>query len=210
MTEPALLLNDPYEVKRRLDMINQPHVKPLTRFIALLRKADYGVVPNVDPLDGGIHAKILFLLEKPSKRTNRNDSVTSGFVSRDNASQSAKTMRRFMDEAGIDRRETLLWNVVPGWNGTTSIKVAELQRGIDALNKLIALLPDLQAIVCVGRRAQSAQPLITRPGLAFFSSHHPSPNNFAAAYDKWREIPHEWRKAQLYIEKKVASAKRQS
>ncbi len=191
MTEPALLLNDPYEIKRRKGMLNLPHVKRLTQFAAQLREDGYGQVPDFDPLDGGVNARMLFLLEKPGKA----GSTSSGIMGRDNATQSCKNMRRFMHDAGIDRQDTIMWNVVPGWNGTQAIKVGELSRGVEALNRLITLLPKLKIIVCVGRRAQSAEPFVTKPELTFFHSYHPSPNNFAAAFDHWSQIPVEWKKA---------------
>ena len=201
MTEPALILDNPYEIERRKTLLQQPNIKPLTQFVEKLRAEDYGQVPYFDPLDGGVKAKMLFLLEKPGKA----GSTSSGIMSRDNATQSCKNIRRFMTEAGIERTETLMWNVVPGWNGTQAIKVGELQRGIGALNELIAMLPNLSVVVCVGRRAQSAQPFITKSCLTFFSSHHPSPNNFAAAFTEWSAIPGIWRQAQVFLEQQQAA-----
>ena len=191
MTEAALLLSDPYEVKRRLSLLDQPHIRPLTEFVEKLRRDDYGQVPFFDPLDGGVNARILFLLEKPGKA----GSTSSGIMGRDNDTQSCKNIRSFMNQAGINRAETLMWNVVPGWNGTQAIRVGEFQRGVAALNELLTMLPALSVIVCVGRRAQNTQPLITRRDLAFFSSFHPSPNNFAAAFEEWRKIPDIWQQA---------------
>ncbi len=197
MTEPALLLDNTLEIKRRLELLHEPHIAPLTRFVEKLRADGYGEVPYFDPLDGGINARMLFLLEKPGKK----GSTSSGIMGRDNATQSCKNIRRFMTEAGIDRVDTIMWNVVPGWNGTQAIKVGELARGVDALNDLLDLLPNVSIIVCVGRRAQSAQSLVTKPGITFFESFHPSPNNCAAAFDQWRDIPVQWRKAQEQLER---------
>lgn len=78
------------------------------------------MVPDFDPLDGGIAAEVLFLMEKPGPRTDNTGAkghAGSGFISRDNDDPTAEAILRFMEEAGIARKRSILWNTVPWWNG---------------------------------------------------------------------------------------------
>src|SRR5215472_7757775 len=65
-------------------LIHQPHVAPLTEYARKLRRLGKGYVPNFDPQDGGIHARILFLFEKPSRETEK-----TGFITRDSNDSTA-------------------------------------------------------------------------------------------------------------------------
>ena len=151
------------------------------------------VVPGFDPRDGGTEARLLFLLEKPGPAIARAQGPR--LVSRDNASGTARAIARFMDEAGIERRDTVLWNVVPWWNGTTRVAAAEHREGLAALGALLALLPRLRGAVAVGRRAEAARPLLEARGLAVTASAHPSPQVRASRPEAWAAIPSRWRQA---------------
>ncbi len=70
-------------------------------------------VPHFDPLDGGINARVLFLLEAPGAKA-----VASGFVSRNNPDETARNFFDLNMAAGIARRDTVCWNVVPWYIGT--------------------------------------------------------------------------------------------
>jgi hypothetical protein len=97
-------------------MLALPHIELPTKFAADLRLRHSIEVPDFDPLDGGICARILILKEKPGPTTSASISgrVGSGFISRDNDDPTAEATFRFMSAAGIPRQETLMWNVVPG------------------------------------------------------------------------------------------------
>jgi uracil-DNA glycosylase len=65
----------------RAAKLTEPHVAPLTAFVEALR-AEMGPgvgLPHFDPLDGGVEAEVLYLLEAPGPRA-----VESGFISRNN------------------------------------------------------------------------------------------------------------------------------
>ena len=98
------LLGDAAAVAARLKELRSPHVAPLTAFVEELRgEAGPGAdVPYFDPWDGGVDATILFLLEAPGPKA-----VRSGFVSRNNPDETAKTFFELTVEAGLDRREQL-------------------------------------------------------------------------------------------------------
>jgi uracil-DNA glycosylase len=126
----------------------------------------------------------------------------SGFISRNNDDPSAEATFHFMQRAGIPRRVTVTWNLVPRWNGTRKITPQELEDGLECLKELIDLLPNVRAVVMVGQKAAKAEPYLkeNRPGLCFFTSAHPSPLVRAKFPDRWNEIPVEWEKVMLVID----------
>lgn len=172
-------------------MLNQPHVRALTRYIYDLREQGLGEVPYFDPLDGGINARVLFLFEEPGPMT-LGSRGGSGFMSRNNDDRSAEATLHFMAKASIPRGLTATWNVVPWWNGTSSVRAAELRQGIREGRSLITLLPHLQAVVFVGKKASRACGGPKSPGITFFSSAHASPMVKARWPDLWRSIPDDW------------------
>jgi hypothetical protein len=180
--------------QQRKAMLHLPHVAKLTEFAAELRRRGFGVVPEFDPMDGGVHAQILFLFEKPGPKTDEANGG-SGFISRNNDDSTAEATFQFMEIAKIPRRATAIWNVVPWWNGTRKITRQELIAGTESVRDLIALLPCLRAVVMVGLRATRARPYLETTRLTLFTSHHPSPLVRASARQKWDAIPFQWAEA---------------
>lgn len=176
--------------EERRSILSQPHMKPLTAFTALLRKRGCGEVPEFDPLDGGINARILFLFEKPGPMTA--DAGGSGFISRNNDDPTAEATFKFMEQAGIPRELTITWNVIPWWNGTRKVTGQELREGVACVRELTELLPKLRAVVMVGRKAAKAARHLDGSGLALFTSAHPSPLVKAKYPERWKAIPAEW------------------
>ena len=185
------------ERDRRKTLLREPHIAPLTEFADMLRSADVAV-PYFDPLDGGNAARMLFLFEKPGPMTDPEGG--SGFISRNNDDATAEAAFHFMRQAGIDRKDTILWNVIPGWNKTIRIAKGELEQGRLALNALFTLLPRLRIVVLVGRKAAQVQANIEQRGLKVFVSHHPSPKVRAIYRDKWESIPGVWAVARQALE----------
>ncbi len=180
-------LGGPAERERRRALLSLPHAAPLAAYAAGLRRP--GVqVPDFDPLDGGTAARVLFVLEKPGPGIH-----PGGFVSRDNDTPTAAAIRAFMAQAGLPRRETALWNLVPWWNGTTVVTAAERAAGVQALAGLLPLLPGLDTAVLVGRTADAARPLLD--GVRVLASAHPSPQVRAGFRARWDAIPEVWRQA---------------
>ena len=172
-------------------------MRPLNEYVAGLRKQRPDVeVPDFDPLDGGVDATILFLFEKPGPMTSTTGTrIGSGFISRDNDDPTAKNTLMFMRKAEIPRKSTVTWNVVPWWNGTTTVKAAELREGAEETRRLTGLLPKLRVVVFVGKKALRARPHLEDTGLAFFSSYHPAQRVKNRWPDKWCEIPLVWAEA---------------
>ena len=180
---------------RRRQRLHEPHVAPLTEYVETLRVAHPGwEFPDFDPLDGGVNADLLFLLEKPGPMASAGGKG-SGFISRDNDNPTAEAIFTFMREAGLARERTVIWNVVPGWNGTRQVTTAELLAGLDAFKSLLPLLSKLRTVVLVGQKAQRAAPLVKPLGLRILVSAHPSPQVRASQFDVWRRIPLIWAQA---------------
>jgi hypothetical protein len=189
------LLRSPAEVKaRRAMLLAGPHMTALVRYATDLRASRPGEeIPDFDPISGGKDAEILFLLEKPGPATSRKGGG-SGFISLDNDDPTAETVSGFYRDIGLDRRRTLHWNIVPGWNGTRKVTRDELKHGVEALSDLIDLLPKLRLVIFVGNRARRAEKLLRklRPELRFAHSAHPSPIVRASNRAMWDAIPRQW------------------
>ncbi|TNC49007.1 uracil-DNA glycosylase [Rubellimicrobium rubrum] len=185
----APLLACPAEIARRRAMLQEPAFAPLAAYAAGLRAILPGLVPDMDPFDGGPAAWVLLLLEKPGPQAAR-----TGFVSRDNPSPTSAAIRMFLKEAGLLRGDTLLWNTVPAWNGTIRVTGAEVADGMRHLATLWPLLPRLDTVVLVGARARRAAGLVPS-GLRVLRSDHPSPQVRAAFPARWSAISAAWSEA---------------
>ena len=162
----------------RMAGLTNPHIAPLTNFVDALRAemgSNYGI-PYFDPFDGGTAAEVLCLLEAPGAKA-----VESGFISRNNPDETAKTFFRINQEALIPRQRTISWNIVPWYIGSGSrirpATSADIEMGLLRLKEVLELLPKLRAVVLMGRKAQRASARIAtlRPSLRLFMSPHPSP-----------------------------------
>lgn len=143
-------LTDPGEQRRRLTMLNLPHLVPLTRYLGEIKKEESTerIIPNFDLCDGGIYAKGLFLLDSPD-----NAAIASGFVSRNNMDYASRNLCVLMGRAGIDRCNTLIWNLTP-W------KLADNEEPITDkaflfLERLIVLLSQLRVVILLGDQVRS-------------------------------------------------------
>lgn len=199
-----MTINEPRNLKSstaiaaRRALLDLPHMAGLRDYTAALRAEGRGAVPECDPLDGGLNARMLFLMEKPGLMTDDTavgSRAGSGFISRDNDDPTAEAIFRFMRQAGIIREETLLWNAVPWWNGTRVITSTELADGLERLDQLISLLPNLTTVIGVGSKAARTKPRIIARGVEFHSSAHPSPINRASRRQVWESIPAAWQRA---------------
>ncbi|WP_449410228.1 uracil-DNA glycosylase [Methylobacterium komagatae] len=170
-------LADPAALAARRALIDLPHVAPIRALARAIAAAQGAPVPDPDPLDGGVTARLLLLLETPGPMVLR-----TGFVTRDSANGTAANLFRFLREAGIARRETLIWNAVP-WVIHAPGALNRAPRRSEAraaepyLAPLLALLPDLVVVVLAGRFAGGCAPMLAtlRPGLPVIAIPHPSP-----------------------------------
>ncbi|NWD78013.1 uracil-DNA glycosylase [Pseudomonas gingeri] len=188
---------NPDVVTTRLDMLHEPHIAPLTFYVEELRAKHLDwEFQYFDPMDGGVDADMLFLLEKPGPMTSpRSKRQGSGFISRNNDDSTAEALFTFMVQAGIDRKRVVLWNIIPGWNGTLKITAGERCEGVDELRQLLRLLPKLKTVVLVGRQAGRAERLMQSINVKIFASAHPSPKVRNMNRALWDLIPGYWAEA---------------
>ena len=156
-------------------------------------------IPDFDPLDGGVKAKILFLMEKPGPGKNKQG---VRLVSRDNDDPTAKNIKLLMKKANIKRKETILWNAIAAWNGKTKISANEMNQAGRRITELLQTLKKLRAIVLVGIKAQEVfaklQPNLYMKNIKVFNSYHPSLQVRNKYPEKWNAIPRQWSKAAKY------------
>lgn len=171
-------LRDPEARARRVAALHAPHIEPLTKFVEALRAEvgpDYSI-PYFDPFDGGTEATLLYLLEAPGPKA-----IASGFVSRDNPDETAKNFLLLNQEVGIDRRTSVVWNIVPWYLGDgariRAAGVGDTTAGARSLERLLGLLPRVRCVALLGKHAAKAEPLIRgiRPAATIVSVPHPSP-----------------------------------
>lgn len=194
-TEPKSLGYEP-NVLARKGLLTAPHMLPLTAYAKSLRErlGNSVFVPDFDPLDGGINAEFIFLLEKPGPKTDYRNGG-SGFISRDNNDNTATAIFYFMQSIGLDRKRTLLWNTIPAWDNSRAYQGLHVRKGIEMLDKLLPLLPNLKTIILVGKQAQKARKGLEHRGFEVFMSDHPSPIVKARYRQRWEQIPTAWEDA---------------
>ena len=171
-------LKEPRARQQKLAKLNAVNIRPLTHFVKEIRK-ETGLgknIPYFDPDDGGVDARCLFLLEAPGPKA-----VESGFISRNNPDETAKNFFDLNQQAGIPREVTVTWNIVPWYIGTgRKIRAAnnhDILEGIKYLTQLLFLLPKLELVVLIGKKAQKAEVVIKEqiPEMELMSMYHPSP-----------------------------------
>ncbi|MCJ2066563.1 uracil-DNA glycosylase [Methylobacterium sp. J-088] len=176
-------LADPGALAARRALLAAPHIAPIRALAARISAERGAPVPVPDPLDGGVGARMLLLLETPGPAVLR-----TGFVTRDSANGTAANLFRFLAEAGLSRADTLIWNAVP-WlihaEGALNRapRRAEVVAAAPYLAPLLDLLPHLAVAVLAGRYAGDAAPAITalRPRLPIIRIPHPSPTYVCTA-----------------------------
>ena len=165
------------------------HITPLTTLVDWIR-AEQGVskkIPYFDPWDGGIFAKVLFLLEAPGPK-----SVDCDFVSKDIPDPTAKNLNELIQEAGISRKDIVIWNVVPWYIGDGKkirpAKKSDINSGQKYLERLLFLLPRLEAVVLLGKNPQKAKKIIkSNINCQIFETYHPSNRVFNRSKDRRKE-----------------------
>ncbi len=176
-------LADPATLAGRRAMLAVPHILPLRRLAETIAAERGAPVPDPDPLDGGVAARLLLLLETPGPAISR-----TGFVSRDNPTGTAANLFRFLGEAGIARGDTLIWNTVP-WVIHAEGALNRAPRRVEAaaaagdLAPLLDLRPRRAVAVLAGRFAGEAAPGLARlrPDLPVVAIPHPSPTYVCTA-----------------------------
>lgn len=181
--------------ERRQRMLERHHMTPLVRMVTDQRNRLGGQVPHFDPMDGGVDARLLFLFEKPGPMTDQLGSG-SGFISRNNDDPTARATLAFMRTARIPRKDTVIWNLIPWWDGSVRFAAADRRRGLGELSLLMAELRKVQAAVLVGKTAWTAETFFADGlQLPVFKSYHPSRRVQRRYPVLWESIPAKWAEA---------------
>lgn len=173
---------DPARVaERRLLALSAGLTLPLSQWAESYARAHHVVVPQFDPAEAGVNARVLVVMEAPGPMTNAlNLRPGSGFISVDNDDLTAANMWRARQQVGLDDG-VLHWNIVPWYLGNASRKptVGEVVEGGRALVEVLDLLPRLESVILCGRYAQRGWkrfvgPLLSTPPKTI-PTWHPSP-----------------------------------
>ncbi len=153
---------------------------PLAAYVERLRaQLGRSDVPDFDPLDGGVRARMLLLLKAPGPGAVAGVGG-SGLVSMDNADPTARNLLALVREAGLAREELAFWNIVPWYVGEGGA-IREVRDGRAHLREVLALLPNLHVVVTLGEWATRGwAPLRSQyPDVVTLFSWHPSSRGLA-------------------------------
>jgi hypothetical protein len=136
--------------RKRPNLLYAPHVAELNKLVERIRVSKYGdtSVPWFDPTGAGINARVLMLLQDPSKVAKEG----TGFISPDNPDKTADNTSYFRDKANLQPDELIHWNIVP-WAINDRNSSLEINKAKPFLNEFIDLLPKLEIVVCMGDKA---------------------------------------------------------
>ncbi|MES4825902.1 uracil-DNA glycosylase [Streptomyces anthocyanicus] len=195
-------LRDPEALQARLEAVRSvPAVRPLNDWVETLRGrlGDSESVPWFDPASGGVEARSLFLLEAPGQKSMGAEAALrrtgSGIISINNDDPTAQNCWTLRDEAGLPYELSVHWNVVPWYLGTADRITApgrtEIQRAAPFLHEVISMLPALELVVLMGRKAQAGWAAYQEqyaPKVHTLATWHPSPRVFASRPAARQEI----------------------
>lgn len=147
--------------------IGDEHVAPINELVDSLRSdegSDGQWVPYVAPIHGGTKARVLALLSDPGPKTNKISG--SGMLCFENDDPTAAMLSNLFEQASIPLSETMIWNAHPWYrHGTANLRTHDLRRGVEPLKNVLALMPDIRAIVLFGNNAQKSW--------KYFQQNHP-------------------------------------
>ncbi len=94
---------------------------------------------------------------------------------------------------GINRKDIVIWNVVPWYLGDgKKIRPAnksDIDSGQKYLERLFSLLPRLEAVILLGKNAQKAKKIIiSNVNCPIFETYHPSNRVFNRSKDRRKKV----------------------
>lgn len=129
-----------------------------------------------------MNARCLFLFEAPGGRA-----VRSGFISRNNPDETARTFLELNEYASLDRCLTVSWNIVP-WYLSSDTKIRAAKR--TDIDQGLPHLLSVDIIALSGRKAQRATNATkqTYPSMQIVKMWHPSPQSLNHVPSRREEI----------------------
>ncbi|HET8994982.1 MAG TPA: GreA/GreB family elongation factor, partial [Rhodococcus sp. (in: high G+C Gram-positive bacteria)] len=132
--------------RRRAD----PNVRSINSYVDRLRSERPGVfIPYVAPTYGGVHARLLTLMQDPGPKTDPANHNGSGMICLENADLTAARQKYFMGQAGIDVSQIVSWNAYP-WPKPHPQTDASDRAAAAALRGFLELLPHLEVMILNG------------------------------------------------------------
>jgi uracil-DNA glycosylase len=189
-------------VAGKYERLNEPHVEPLNSLVRVWRTERATTrIPWFDPDDGGVHARILILMESPAPAT---VSETGGGVcSEDNVDVSNRTLSTLRTATGISRSVCVKWNMVPwGINEpgrpVSTPSRSDIETAVPYLLQVLALARSIDVVVTLGNVATAGFMRATAAADArrlyrVVSAPHPSQRNAAARSQALDRISHAFR-----------------
>jgi len=149
-----------FPMKARDEVCNDDHVAALNGWADKIAAANGKKVPHFDPRSGGKNARVLVLLQDPSRVAQHG----SRFISRDNNDRTAHNTAWCEDQVGLAYEENVHWNVIPWWvkdpdlaiDGKLPSLADEARAAGEFLHELIEMLPNVTKVLLVGGEAQRA------------------------------------------------------
>ena len=144
-----------------------PHCRPINELVdAFIVEAGGRWMPFLAPYHGGTDAEVLLLFQDPGRMTNPIHGG-SGFIGCENDDPSAETLAICLDRAGVSPSRVMPWNAYPWYlEAQGAVTSSRLNEGLDALRRLVGLLPKCHTVVTGGAVAHRSW--------ARFRTRHPS------------------------------------
>lgn len=137
--------------KGRTERMSANKHEPIRGLVERIRKETGATVPDVDRFGPGVEARVLIVLEAPGEQ----GALLTGVLSPTrNTDRTAKNLKKLMAEAGVDERCCVFWNALP-WELERTPRKADRELGAKYLRELCSLLPEVRAVVAMGRAAQT-------------------------------------------------------
>jgi hypothetical protein len=157
----------------------ESHLRQLTQLIDDMR-SPVRDVPEIDPNDGGTDARALFFLETPGPQ------AINGYVSRDNCDDTARNFLGACNEAGLDRKQTALWNVFPFClpAGRLNPKISEILSCISHTRAFINAFHELDVVVFCGNSAKRAMPRLNCGKAIVLATFHTGARSYRNLYQR--------------------------
>lgn len=190
---PRRMANEEYR-QQQWDHRNDPHILPINQLVdELIKSKENERVPYVAPIYGGVNAKLLYVLSDPGPKT-QEENEGSGFLSLENDDRTAENICNLFAEANIPPEIVLPWNAYP-WYINRNPNGKEQVDGVDALKRVIDLLPKLRVIMFLGDVAQNVCKKFNRQyptifndkGIRVIPTYHTSPQAFRTPDPNVRE-----------------------
>ena len=142
------------------------HCRPVNLLVEeLIAEKGGRWMPPVAPYHGGVNAEVLLLFQDPGRMTSQANGG-SGFIGCENDDPSAETLAICLDRAGVHQHQVIPWNAYPWYlPDQGGVNASQRVEGVDALHRLLNLLPEVHTVVSCGavahdswRRFASAYP----------------------------------------------------